>query len=132
MLVRSHAQAVAVRRERLQDASPLPEGATPRPVFSLGNGDLEPERIRTLEAVVERGTGQKALLAGFTVAGKTEVNKVPLLGDIPYVGNLFKNTLRSTKKTELLVFITENSDVSGAEKIHRSGGLRKSKRPRKA
>jgi type IV pilus assembly protein PilQ len=31
---------------------------------------------------------------------------VPWLGDIPYVGNLFKNTLRSTKKTELLVFIT--------------------------
>ncbi|MBQ1765021.1 MAG: hypothetical protein IIZ92_19275, partial [Aquincola sp.] len=35
-----------------------------------------------------------------------DVNKVPLLGDIPVVGNLFKNTVRSSNKTELLVFIT--------------------------
>jgi type IV pilus assembly protein PilQ len=31
---------------------------------------------------------------------------VPLLGDIPYLGNLFKSTTRSSNKTELLVFIT--------------------------
>ena len=30
----------------------------------------------------------------------------PLLGDIPYMGWLFKNRLLTTKKTELLVFIT--------------------------
>jgi type IV pilus assembly protein PilQ len=28
------------------------------------------------------------------------------LGDIPYVGNLFKNKSRSTTRSELLVFIT--------------------------
>ena len=32
--------------------------------------------------------------------------KVPLLGDIPVVGNLFKSRDRTIDKTELLVFIT--------------------------
>jgi type IV pilus assembly protein PilQ len=31
---------------------------------------------------------------------------VPLFGDLPVVGHLFKTTARSTQKTELLVFIT--------------------------
>jgi type IV pilus assembly protein PilQ len=31
---------------------------------------------------------------------------VPLLGDIPYMGWLFKNRVQTTRKTELLVFIT--------------------------
>ena len=32
--------------------------------------------------------------------------KVPLLGDLPFIGNLFKSTTRTNNKTELLVFIT--------------------------
>jgi type IV pilus assembly protein PilQ len=32
--------------------------------------------------------------------------KVPLLGDIPYLGNLFKSTTRDSSRTELLVFLT--------------------------
>jgi len=42
----------------------------------------------------------------FTQENREEINKVPLLGDIPYMGWLFKNRLLTTKKTELLVFIT--------------------------
>lgn len=33
-------------------------------------------------------------------------NKVPLLGDVPLLGWMFKNNLKSDNKTELLVFIT--------------------------
>jgi len=36
----------------------------------------------------------------------TSHNKVPLLGDIPFLGALFRSTSHSTKKTNLLVFIT--------------------------
>jgi type IV pilus assembly protein PilQ len=32
--------------------------------------------------------------------------KVPLLGDMPLVGNLFKSRTKSSNKSELLVFIT--------------------------
>ena len=34
------------------------------------------------------------------------VDKVPLLGDIPLLGNLFKTTTRSVSKNELLIFLT--------------------------
>jgi general secretion pathway protein D len=34
------------------------------------------------------------------------VNKVPLLGDIPILGWLFKNQTKSTSKTNLLMFMT--------------------------
>jgi type IV pilus assembly protein PilQ len=34
------------------------------------------------------------------------INKVPVLGDIPVMGNLFKSTSRRNNKTELLIFLT--------------------------
>jgi type IV pilus assembly protein PilQ len=34
------------------------------------------------------------------------VNKVPFLGDLPIVGNAFKQTERRNDRTELLVFLT--------------------------
>jgi type IV pilus assembly protein PilQ len=45
---------------------------------------------------------------------KNEVNKVPLLGDVPYLGHLFKNTARTVNKTELLIFITPKIVTDGA------------------
>ena len=36
----------------------------------------------------------------------TLITKTPLLGDLPYIGNLFKRTENSETKTELLIFIT--------------------------
>jgi type IV pilus assembly protein PilQ len=35
-----------------------------------------------------------------------DVTKVPLLGDVPVVGNLFKNRSRTSNKSELLIFLT--------------------------
>jgi type IV pilus assembly protein PilQ len=37
---------------------------------------------------------------------RNRVNKVPLLGDVPVVGNLFRNQQRTNDRTELLVFLT--------------------------
>ncbi|MEM6775281.1 MAG: hypothetical protein AAF640_10560, partial [Pseudomonadota bacterium] len=34
------------------------------------------------------------------------ISKVPFFGDIPYVGNLFKNESVQRAKTETLIFIT--------------------------
>jgi len=34
------------------------------------------------------------------------VNKVPLFGDIPLVGNLFKRRSKESARKELLVFLT--------------------------
>ncbi|MEO6519287.1 MAG: hypothetical protein ABIO17_09900, partial [Pseudoxanthomonas sp.] len=37
---------------------------------------------------------------------RTDISKVPFLGDIPFLGNLFKKKGRLKDKAELLVFIT--------------------------
>ena len=44
---------------------------------------------------------------------KNEVNKVPVLGDVPYLGNLFRNTARTVNRTELLIFITPKIIAEG-------------------
>jgi type IV pilus assembly protein PilQ len=51
--------------------------------------------------------GDTAVLGGvYEQTTSTNVDKVPLLGDIPFVGNLFKRTDKVDNKTELLIFIT--------------------------
>ena len=47
------------------------------------------------------------------------VSKVPLLGDIPYLGNAFKRTTKSETKTELLIFLTPYI-VAGTENLEAS------------
>ena len=37
---------------------------------------------------------------------RTTITKVPFLGDLPVVGNLFKNTATISDRTELIIFIT--------------------------
>jgi type IV pilus assembly protein PilQ len=42
----------------------------------------------------------------FVNASDKTVEKVPLLGDVPFLGNLFKNQKRTTNRRELLIFIS--------------------------
>jgi type IV pilus assembly protein PilQ len=65
---------------------------------------IDTKHVKT-QVLVENG-GTVVIGGIFTQTEKDEVNKVPLLGDLPYVGNLFKSKTRSYAKTELLVFIT--------------------------
>ena len=65
---------------------------------------INTKQVKT-QVLVENG-GTVVIGGIFTQDELTEVNKVPLLGDIPYLGYLFQNRVKSTRKTELLVFIT--------------------------
>jgi type IV pilus assembly protein PilQ len=60
------------------------------------------------QVLVENG-GTVVIGGIFEQTDSEDVTKVPLLGDIPVVGNLFKNKSVSTSKTELLIFITPRS-----------------------
>jgi type IV pilus assembly protein PilQ len=71
---------------------------------TLSGFAIDTKHVRT-QVLVENG-GTVVIGGIFTQTNQEEINKVPLLGDIPYLGWLFKNRLLSTKKTELLVFIT--------------------------
>jgi type IV pilus assembly protein PilQ len=62
---------------------------------------------KTLKTSVLVDNGDTAVLGGiFETVTRTDVTKVPLLGDIPFLGNFFKRTSKQQDKTELLIFIT--------------------------
>jgi type IV pilus assembly protein PilQ len=65
---------------------------------------IDTKHVKT-QVLVENG-GTVVIGGIFTQTERNQVNKVPLLGDIPVVGNLFKNNSRSSNRTELLIFIT--------------------------
>ena len=73
-----------------------------------GNGGLIPTIDTTeLTTQVLVGNGETVVLGGvFKNEELVKVEKVPLLGDIPYLGNLFKSRANTQQKTETLIFIT--------------------------
>lgn len=77
-------------------------------VVDLGQG-LQPHIFATRSAstrVAVKG-GQTIVIGGLIQDQTSEtVRKIPLLGDIPIAGNLFKRTEKSKAKTELLIFLT--------------------------
>jgi type IV pilus assembly protein PilQ len=65
---------------------------------------INTQHVKTRVMVENGGT---VVLGGIYQQSETnDTTQVPVLGNIPVVGNLFKSTARSTSKTELLVFIT--------------------------
>lgn len=53
------------------------------------------------------GNGETVVLGGiFQSEVATQVTKTPFLGDIPYLGRLFKRTEKIDERSELLIFIT--------------------------
>ena len=51
--------------------------------------------------------GETIVLGGVFREENTVIeSKTPWLGDLPYVGNLFKRTSRESRRNELLIFIT--------------------------
>jgi type IV pilus assembly protein PilQ len=73
-------------------------------VTATGSLTIDINQINTKVLVPN---GETVVLGGvFGIdANKSEV-KVPVLGDIPYLGRLFKKTTTGETKTELLIFIT--------------------------
>ncbi len=59
----------------------------------------------TTQVLVENG-GTVVIGGIYTEDERTTVTKVPLFGDLPVVGHLFKNTQKRDDKTELLIFVT--------------------------
>ncbi len=63
--------------------------------------------VRETSTVVSVADGQTVFIGGLMQERTQEtVNSVPLLGDIPYLGALFRNNLQEKKKTELVILIT--------------------------
>lgn len=65
---------------------------------------IDTKHVKT-QVLVENG-GTVVLGGIFQQVERDSVTKVPLFGDIPVLGHLFKSTARTNDKTELLIFIT--------------------------
>ena len=61
---------------------------------------------KKIKATYFHENGQVQQVGFFEISETNQTNKVPVLGDIPVMGNLFKSRTRETEKREMLVFIT--------------------------
>ena len=65
---------------------------------------INTKHVKT-EVLVENG-GTVVIGGIYQQSTRTDTTKVPLFGDLPFVGWMFKNKAETRSKTELLVFIT--------------------------
>lgn len=77
---------------------------TPGLVLPTGQRQIDTNRVATNVLVND---GETVVLGGIFIneTGNT-VTKVPFLGDIPYVGTLFRKNVNLDNKQELLIFVT--------------------------
>ena len=83
-----------------------------KPEFKTPVGSLSSEvpptiNSRILDSTVRLKDGETIILGGLIQESNVDnVNKVPILGNIPLLGRLFRNKSTSTIKSELVVFVT--------------------------
>jgi type IV pilus assembly protein PilQ len=71
---------------------------------TAGGPAIDTKQVST-EVLVENG-GTVVIGGIYTQEERSTTNKVPVLGDLPYVGFLFKNNEKTDDRRELLIFIT--------------------------
>ncbi|MFM4965060.1 type IV pilus secretin PilQ [Aeromonas bivalvium] len=72
-----------------------------------GTGDAVSINAQSITTQVLVNNGETLVLGGiYQQTIKNDVSKVPLLGDIPGLGALFRKTTSENKKRELLIFVT--------------------------
>lgn len=83
--------------------------------LDLGDYGAVPQiNKREINTAVLVEDGQTVVIGGvYEFTDRNSLAKVPFLGDIPFLGNLFKKRGRSKEKAELLVFITPHTMLVG-------------------
>ncbi|WP_425059617.1 Type 3 secretion system secretin [Sporomusa carbonis] len=76
--------------------------------IELGLGmKIPPIKMRKAETAIAMSSGQTMAIGGLISSEATkDVQKIPLLGDIPVIGNLFKSTTFSKGETEVIILVT--------------------------
>ncbi len=85
-----------------------------QPEFGIKIGEVEVESnnvpivdTRKVDTIALVGDGQTVVLGGMRKKDVSkQINKIPLLGDLPLIGGLFRFQGEDTSITELIVFIT--------------------------
>jgi len=92
-----------------------------------GTRDIPPDLIRRqIASVIKVKDGHHAILGGLiTTQTGTEINKVPLLGDIPLLSNVFKKEEKIENVVELVLIITPHIIKNGKDISLRELGYKK-------
>ena len=76
-------------------------------VPQAGGGTVPAVDVNTITTQIVVNNGDTAVIGGiFEGETRKTVTKVPFLGDIPWIGGLFRTTSNTDNKTEMLIFIT--------------------------
>ena len=87
------------------------KNASPNPDRSISEDSI------STNVIVE--DGQTVVLGGvFKNRKSNEVEKVPFLGDLPYVGRAFRKDVRNNAKEELLIFVTPKLINDGTSRLN--------------
>jgi pilus assembly protein CpaC len=85
-----------------------PEVSEPvtQPVTAGTQNNLPTFKISTVSTTVQMNEGENLVIGGLLRDNLTEmIQAVPLLGEIPLLGTLFRRTEKNSEKTELLVIV---------------------------
>lgn len=76
--------------------------------INLGNGlIIPPLKSRKAQSVIAVASGQTMAIGGLISNDITRnVTKIPLLGDIPFIGQLFRSTSFTKGETEIIILVT--------------------------
>jgi general secretion pathway protein D len=76
-------------------------------------------RIRQVTTCVNVWDGQTVVLGGLITENVARMkDQVPILGDLPVVGRLFRNEISQTKKKNLLIFVTPTIIDPAGNRFH--------------
>jgi len=90
-------------------------------IIELVQGYLPRKKIRTATTTVMVRDGQKIFIGGLLSVDNSYIeHRVPVLGDIPLLGYLFRHKYQSNKKTDLLIEVTPH--IIDSEKLSSTGG----------
>jgi general secretion pathway protein D len=105
------------------------DSSTPGQVITYGNSLFGSSpvyapniNIRSANTVVVTPDGQTVVIGGLIANTKSSsASKIPILGDIPLLGNLFKANMNAATKQELLIFLTPHIVAAPAQLAMLSG-----------
>ncbi|GJM13325.1 MAG: fimbrial assembly protein PilQ [Pseudohongiella sp.] len=74
---------------------------------AAGGGNIPAINTNQVTTSALVSNGETIVLGGvFREESTTTESKTPILGDLPYIGRMFKRTANASRRTELLIFIT--------------------------
>jgi pilus assembly protein CpaC len=74
---------------------------------NIANLSVPALQVRRADTTVEIGSGQTFAIAGlFQRSASQDIEKLPVVGDMPVIGNLFKSRRFQRNETELVILIT--------------------------